>query len=303
MAERPNTYVPLPDAVTNADGLFRMKVPDRQQIMLLAKHDDQSLSATGAVSVYSSRRNIKNERSMIFTDRSIYRPGQTIQYKGICMSMDTGNNEYHSIANRNLTILFQDRNGKLIERQTHRTNDYGSFNGSVTAPRDRLMGTMSLRVENGPSGYAAISVEEYKRPKFQVKLEAPETPAKLNAKVTIKGNASAYTGAAINEAKVAWRVVRNVRYPVWWFSRCWWMPPQQGGSQEIAHGTSTTNANGTFSISFNATPDAQVPRESEPTFNYTIYADITDGTGETRSGSTRVNVGYTTLAASIAAPE
>ena len=298
-----NTYVPLPDAVTNADGLFRMKVPDRQQIMLLAKHDDQSLSATGAVSVYSSRRNIKNERSMIFTDRSIYRPGQTIQYKGICMSMDTGNNEYHSIANRNLTILFQDRNGKLIERQTHRTNDYGSFNGSVTAPRDRLMGTMSLRVENGPSGYAAISVEEYKRPKFQVKLEAPETPAKLNAKVTIKGNASAYTGAAINEAKVAWRVVRNVRYPVWWFSRCWWMPPQQGGSQEIAHGTSTTNANGTFSISFNATPDAQVPRESEPTFNYTIYADITDGTGETRSGSTRVNVGYTTLAASIAAPE
>ncbi len=298
-----NTYVPLPDATTDADGLFKMTVPDRQQIMLLAQHEDQSLSAASAVSSYINRRSKKNERTMMFTDRSIYRPGQTIQYKGVCMSMDTDTNDYHSIGNRDVTLLFSDRNGKLIERKKHRTNDYGSFNGSVTAPRDRLMGNMTLRVESGPSGATSVSVEEYKRPKFQVKLDAPEIAAKLNAKVEIKGNASAYTGAAINDAKVTWRVVRNVRYPVWWFSRCWWMPPQQGGSQEIAHGTSTTSANGTFKVTFKATPDLQVPKESEPTFRYTIYADVTDTTGETRSGNTSVNVGYTALTASITAPQ
>lgn len=298
-----NTYVPLPNVTTDADGLFKMTVPDRQQIILLAEHKGHSLAAASPVSSYTNRRNKKNERTMMFTDRSIYRPGQTIQYKGVCMSMDTDTNDYHSIGNRDVTLLFTDRNGKLIERKTHRTNDYGSFNGSVTAPRDRLMGNMTLRVENGPSGAASVSVEEYKRPKFQVKIDAPEIAPKLNAKVEIKGNASAYTGAAINDAKVTWRVVRNVRYPVWWFSRCWWMPPQQGGSQEIAHGTSTTSANGTFKITFKATPDRQVPRESEPTFSYTVYADVTDTAGETRSGSTSVNVGYTALTASITAPK
>ena len=298
-----NTYVPLPDATTDANGLFKMTVPDRQQIMLLAQHEDQSLAATNGVSSYLNRRSKQNERTMMFTDRSIYRPGQTVQYKGVCMSFNTDTNDYHSIGNRDVTLLFTDRNGKLIERQKHRTNDYGSFNGSVTAPRDRLMGNMTLRIENGPSGATSVSVEEYKRPKFQVKLDAPEIAAKLNAKVEIKGNATAYTGAAINNAKVTWRVVRNVRYPVWWFSRCWWMPPQQGGSQEIAHGTSNTSSNGTFKLTFKATPDLQVPKESEPTFNYTIYADVTDTTGETRSGSTSVNVGYTALTASITAPQ
>ena len=298
-----NRFVPLPNTTSDSDGLFKLNVPDHQQIMLLVNHEDQSLSTSTGITSYRNKPQTKREQTMLFADRAIYRPGQTIQYKGICMSFDTVTNDYHTLDNRNVTLVFSDRNGKEIELKQHRTNDYGGFHGSVTAPRDRLMGRMMLRVKNGPSGSAAVTVEEYKRPKFQVELEAPEQAAKLNADVQIVGSASAYTGAAINDAKVTWRVVRNVQYPVWWFSRCWWMPPQQGGSQEIAHGTTSTNSNGKFKITFKATPDRQVLKESEPTFRYTIYADVTDTTGETRSGDRDVNVGYTALSASITPPQ
>ena len=88
--------------------------------------------------------------------------------------------DYHVIAERGLSVIFADVNGKEIARQKTKTNDYGSFSGSFTAPRDRLMGRMSIRVDGEPRGQAALSVEEYKRPKFQVELAAPQTAARLN---------------------------------------------------------------------------------------------------------------------------
>ncbi len=163
------------------------------------------------------------------------------------------------------------------------------------------MGRMTLNVPDGPHGSTQVTVEEYKRPKFQVEIAAPKVAAKLGEIVKLQGKATAYTGAAINDAKVSWRVVRQVQYPIWWFWRCWWMPPQGGSSQEIAHGTMSTAANGTFDIQFTAKPDPSVLEESEPTFRYTIYADVTDTTGETRSAQRTVNVGYTALAASMSA--
>src|SRR5262249_22189137 len=125
----------------------------------------------------------------------------------------------------------------------------------------------------------------------------------LDALVKVSGKAAAYTGAAIDGAKVRWRVVRQVRYPIWWYWRCWWMPPNPGASQEIAHGTATTATNGTFDVEFPARPDLSVAPSSEPTFQFTVYADVTDTTGETRSASRTVNVGYTALAATLTADE
>ena len=66
-----------------------------------------------------------------------------------------------------MTVSFRDRNGKEIARQQHRANDYGSFSGKFNAPRDRVLGRMSLQVVTGPRGSSSINVEEYKRPKFE----------------------------------------------------------------------------------------------------------------------------------------
>ena len=298
-----NAYIPLPSVSTDRNGMFQIRGSDHQQLLLLATHRDQSLSSTNQLRPYVNPKPKPTEQTRFFTDRALYRPGQTIHYKGICIAVNSEQDDYQTISGRRVNVVFTDVNGKEIERVEHRTNDYGSFSGSVTAPRDRLMGRMSLRVPEGPRGSVQVTVEEYKRPKFEVQLDAPQVAAKLGSEVKLRGRATAYTGAAINDAKVHWRVVRKVQHPAWWFWRCWWLPPRGGSSQEIAHGTSATASNGTFEIGFTATPDLTVAPESEPTFRYIVTTDVTDPTGETRSAERTVNVGYTALSASLSADD
>jgi hypothetical protein len=294
-----NQLQPLPPQQTDENGHFQFSSDDHRQILLLAKHNGHALSSRNHLNSHHRSFVPPSEQTMFFTDRSLYRPGQTIQFKGICIDVDRERDRYQTISAREVSIVFIDSNGKEIERIKQRTNDYGSFSGSFTAPRDRLMGQMQIRVETGPPGAASVTVEEYKRPKFQVRLEPPREPAKLNRKVEIQGTAMAYTGAAINDATVRWRVVRQVEIPIWWRWSHWWMPPRGGESQEIAHGVATTSAAGTFDISFTAQPDPETDAESEPNFRFTIYADVTDTTGETRSNQRSINLGYTALRASL----
>ena len=297
--DRRNGYRELSTVRTDAEGRFSFPSSDRQRLVLLARHEGQSLSSSGQLFV---RGPVEPRRvqtlTRLFTDRALYRPGQTIRYKGICVRADREGNDYETISGRDVDVVFLDVNGKEIQRVTHRTGDYGSFSGSVTAPRDRLPGRMTLRVGN-PAGQVAVSVEEYKRPKFKVELEPPDSAAKLGETVELGGKAVAYTGAPIDGAQVRWRVVREVRFPPWWRWLSWRYPPQPGQRQEIAHGTTTTSAGGRFELEFVARPDESVARDAEPTFRFTVHADVIDSTGETRSDERSVNVGYTALQASL----
>jgi len=299
-----NRLSPISPVTTDGEGKFVFPAANRNRVLLHVAHGDQQLSSANYLGSHvQPDQNQVLTKTQFFTDRAIYRPGQTIRYKGICLLADQREDRYQTMPRTNVTVLFVDPNGKEIERVQHRTNDYGSFSGSVTAPRDRVAGQMLLRVESGPDGYAQVSVEEYKRPRFQVELAAPEQPAKLGGEVQLRGTATAYTGAAADGSAVTWRVVREVRFPPWWgWHRGWW-PPAQGERQEIAHGTATTSDQGTFEISFVAKPDASVPADSQPTFRYTVHADVTDSAGETRSSQKTINLGYTALAAEMTAEQ
>ncbi len=133
-------------------------------------------------------------------------------------------------------------------------------------------------------------------------MDTPKVAPKLNDKVSLVGHAMAYTGAAIDAANVKFRIVRQVRYPYWWG---WygWRTPRHEGSQEIAHGSLTTDAGGAFTIEFIAKPDLSVSEKDEPIFHYQVYADVTDSAGETRSDDRGVNVGYTALQATLTADD
>ena len=301
LRERNGRFSAGPSATTDDNGLFSLRSGAERGFLLYATHGDRELSASNEyyARVYNDRVG-PFEQTIFFTDRSLYRPGQTIRYKGLCVRIDQEEDDYDVVSNRSLTVTFHDSNGQEIERQNHRTNDYGSFSGSFTAPVDRLMGPMTI---HGPNGQTGFNVEEYKRPKFQVTLGPPATAAKLSSSVHLEGRATAYTGAAVGGAKIRYRVVREVRYPIWWQWAYWWFPPRPQESQEIEHGTSLTAADGTFPIEFVAKPDPSVPEEDEPTFQFTVYADVTDTTGETRSARRSVNVGYTALQASMTADE
>jgi hypothetical protein len=292
-----------PRLTTDPNGFFMMKPEQDRAYLFRARQNGRELATAQETWWYQGNPPQEQRpyaKTVFFTDRAIYRPGQTIQYKGICLWVDQAKDNYETLKGEQVTVVFQDGNGKEIARQSQRANDYGSFAGSFTAPRDRLMGQMLLRAEGRAGGAGLFRVEEYKRPKFEVRLDSPKTAPKLNELVSLTGHATGYTGAAVDGAEVKYRVVREVRMPWWWG---WWSRGPQGGSQDIAHGTARTETDGSFKIEFTAKPDPKVSETNEPTFVFQITADVTDGAGETRSADRGVRVGYTALEAMLSAED
>ncbi|MDD4870330.1 MAG: alpha-2-macroglobulin family protein [Kiritimatiellae bacterium] len=295
--DRVRTAVPN----TDENGFFSFKPQQHRGYFIRVRHNGQEVASVREYSSYHHGREHRNSQTIFFTDRAIYRPGQTIQYKGICVHVDQERNDYHLLSGQRVTVEFRDSNNKEIARQEHQCNDYGSFSGSFTAPRDRLMGSMTIRSQ-GPAGSTRVQVEEYKRPKFQVTLDAPKTAPRLNDKVSLQGKATAYTGAAVDGAQVKYRIVREIRWPDW-FYWCYWYRPRSLTSQEIAHGVVNTGVDGSFKIEFTAKPDLTVSEKDEPSFSYHVNADVTDTAGETRSALRIVNVGYSALKAGMSVEE
>ncbi len=251
---------------------------------------------------YINRKYAKNQPEanytcFLFTDRSIYRPGQPLFFKGIAIQYDNG---FSSILKKEkVSVELKDVNGQLIKTAEFITNDYGSFSGEFILPSNGLTGQFSLMAlsNNLPlSGYAGFSVEEYKRPKFETSFEPVTKSYTVNDDVTVKGTAMAYAGSTITDAQVSYRVKRVVYYPRWY---SWFYPYLRTSPQEIAHGETKTDASGKYEINFKALPDTTVDKKNMPSFSYEVTADVTDINGETRSATTVVTVGYHTLTANM----
>ncbi|MCB1203468.1 MAG: hypothetical protein KDN18_04350, partial [Verrucomicrobiae bacterium] len=284
---------------TDATGFFEEKAKDRA-VLFLARHEGAEI-ASEQMHLWRNQSEVDPVRTYLFTDRSLYRPGQTIRFKGIHFHAQTEKNDYRTLSNKKLTIRLRDVNGEEVEAIDVKTNDRGGFSGAFTAPKGRVTGRMTI--EEGAHGSVSISMEEYKRPKFQVSLNAPSDSPKLGEAVSLKGRADSYAGAPIDGAEVRWRVTREARWPGWLRWCGWFFPPASQGAREIANGVSKTATDGSFEIRFTAEPDLSVEEKAEPSFVFTIHADVTDTTGETRSGSKGVTVGYTALKAELSADE
>lgn len=228
----------------------------------------------------------------LFTDRSIYRPGQTVYFKGIVLARNSGRKSGQVQADYTTTILLRDANYKDADSLVVKTNEYGSFSGKFQLPLSGLNGQFLLYTRDN-RGNASIRVEEYKRPKFFVEYEPIKGSYRVNDKIRITGVAKAYAGNNIDGAQVKYRVVRQPRFIYSWMFWRWWQPPVQ--EMEIAHGELKTDADGKFTVEFTAIPDLKIDKKLEPVFDYTVYADVTDLNGETRSGEQSVSVSYKSL--------
>lgn len=235
--------------------------------------------------------------SFLFTDRSIYRPGQTVYFKGILM--ETFKNKSQVTPHQNVFVALHDANGQMVSELDFETNEFGAFNGEFILPNTGLTGQFYIRTYSAGllDNHSYFSVEEYKRPKFETKFKPITESFKVNDSVTIRGEALAFAGTNITDAKVVYRVHRKVQYPRWFY---WYRPQFRSEPQEIAHGETTTNTSGAFTINFKALPDTSVDKTNSPVFNYEITADVTDINGETRSATTVVHVGYHSFLATIA---
>jgi hypothetical protein len=299
--DRQGQRIPRGPFRTDEQGFFRTSVQAGFGSLLLARHNGQELSTLQDIYDHASHETEAQALTVFFTDRALYRPGQTIQYKGICVRVDTRQDEYRTLSGQTVVVALRDPNGREIARTAHRCNDYGSFSGSFTAPREGVLGSMTLHAIEGPAGGTDVQVEEYKRPRFQVTLDAPEIAPRLHDTVPVSGRAESYTGAAIDGAEVRYRVVRQVRWPIWrhWFSSRHLPVIQE--IQEIAHGVTRTDSRGHFTVEFTAKPDPQARMEDGIRFAFTLYADVTDGAGETRSVQRTVNIGFVALDAVVTA--
>ena len=230
----------------------------------------------------------KSINTRFFLDRAIYRPGQTIYFKGIMLQyMD---DSVSILANHSTKVTLYDHNFQKVKELELVTNEYGSFNGQFIAPNNGITGNMTIR---GYHGNISFSVEEYKRPKFEVEFLPISGSYKLGEKVTVKGKAKAYAGNNIDGAKVKYRIVRSATFPYWGY---WWRWSRPTSSTtEIKNGEILTDENGEFEVEFIALEDKSVARKMMPVFNYQIYADVTDINGETHSSEKSVSVGTRAL--------
>lgn len=275
---------------TDVDGKFNFKIEkDYYTYYVKVEHNGEVYDPSGGH--YSYRQYLPSGESTVtqfFTDRKIYRPGQSIYYKGIVVKYTGEKRELRK--NYSTTVYFYDVNSQEIAKQEVTTNEFGSFEGTFTAPFGVLTGQMRIQDSWGSTYFR---VEEYKRPKFNVEMDPVEGEFQLNDKITATGVAKAFAGNFIDGAEVKYRVTRNTTYSGWYYWWSWWRPYE--APKEIAKGELVTDENGSFKVEFEAKPDKSADPKNLPLFTYTIYADVTDINGETHSTQTSVIVGYQSL--------
>jgi hypothetical protein len=222
----------------------------------------------------------EQQKMAFFTDRSIYRPGQTVYYKALYL--DRNDEGYYLLKNKTVKVDFKNTNNKIIATQEHKTNEYGSIQGSFTVPQGLLNGMMSLTNQYGTQH---ISVEEYKRPTFELTLDAPTKNYRLNDSIRITGKASALAGYAIDNAKVQYRVTRYVQYRI----HRWWLPPidRHLREREIISGITSTDDKGELVIDFKAEASDV---DDNLIYQYVVSANVTDVNGETRHTDLSVRI-------------
>ncbi|RYY20880.1 MAG: hypothetical protein EOO36_02265, partial [Cytophagaceae bacterium] len=293
---------------TTADGIVELSKTLKQQERPLAAakiwRGTDTLLLQNLPGVHSQPIDNQPQRhAFLFTDRAIYRPGQTVYFKGILTQSQAANAKL--LTGQPVSVRLLDVNGQIAQTLTFTTSEYGSFSGSLVLPTGLLNGEMTLQTDNGSLSFA---VEDYKRPTFLVTLDSVPGRPQLGQPLTLAGRARAYAGPATDGGRVQYRVTRRELWALLeggFRGRSSYPPGGRGGNQEIAHGTTTTDAEGRFSVTFTppAVPQQPGRRGWEPGYLFEITADVTDAAGETRTGTRSVVIGRNPLSLQLSGPE
>lgn len=219
----------------------------------------------------------------IYTDRGIYRPGQTVYFKAIATATD--GKEAKLLTDRSIEFALRDVNGREISKQLLSVNEFGSVSGEYALPTNALNGTYTIRCSNG-SVY--FKVEEYKRPTFDIEFDKIDKTYSFGEEVSVKGRAKSFSGINLQGATVKYRITRQqFLWSIW-----------GGSSQQFDEGITTTNDDGYFEILF--TPEkADKGIASRQIYTFNIEARVTDINGETQSSVYTVAVGDVSMLLSL----
>ena len=268
---------------TDREGLATLPANSQVLAFQASRPGDTNAMLTNIYPMGSGRRPEKNPVEVsIFTDRGLYRPGQTIFFKGLAYVKDS--NDPHAVAGQTFTVTLYDANGKELAQKKFTTNDFGSFNGEFSIPKQTLSGV--FRLSTGQMS-VYIHVEEYKRPTFQAYFLPIKGDIAFGDSVTIQGKAATFSGVSLPSGDVTWRITRRP-FLLWRYFR-------PSAPTQVAEGSTTLSGDGTFNVSFRPQKEEDTNPYASAYQTYEVSATVTDSKGETQEANYTFSVGESSI--------
>ena len=282
-----NEIVQIDSVQTDTNGIAQIAANDKIRYFRAVNRDDKFTPLT---SIYLANNRFgesvtnseEKTQVVLFTDRGLYRPGQSVYFKGIAYS---GNKEDRVVLpNRAVKVILRDANHKEVVTRDFTTNEFGSFNGEFTLPRQGLNGRFTLSTENTT---VSLQVEEYKRPSFNIEISPIKGEITFCDSVKIEGKAQTYSGVALQAGKVSYRVLLRP------FRFFYYGVPSFAETQ-VLQGETTLDENGNFSFDF--VPEKQNGIQAWANYvSYEVSATVSDSKGETQETNSRFSVGSSSI--------
>ena len=268
---------------TDREGLATLPANSQVLAFQASRPGDTNAMLTNIYPMGSGRRPEKNPVEVsIFTDRGLYRPGQTIFFKGLAYVKDS--NDPHAVAGQTFTVTLYDANGKELAQKKFTTNEFGSFNGEFSLPKQTLSGV--FRLSTGQMS-VYIHVEEYKRPTFQAYFLPIKGDIAFGDSVTIQGKAATFSGVSLPSGDVTWRITRRP-FLSWRYFR-------PSAPTQVAEGSTTLSGDGTFNVSFRPQKEEDTNPYASAYQTYEVSATVTDSKGETQEANYTFSVGESSI--------
>ncbi len=252
------------------------------------------------------------------TDRPVYRPDQPVKFKFWVRHAKYDQQDRSAFAHQKFTVRITDAKGQKVFEENLESDEYGGIDGQYELPRDAALGVYQLQIVG--KGGGSFRVEEYKKPEFEVTVEAPDEPVMLGEKITAKILAKYYFGAPVANAKVKYKVLRSSHsqqwYPIgiwdwfygpgyWWFAYdytwypgwhewgCrrpigWWWPVRRDPPEVVLENEVEIGPDGTVSVEIDTALAKEIHGDTD--HSYEITAEVVDESRRTIVGKGKVLV-------------
>ncbi len=282
--------VPEKKAPTGSDGdleIMRWSGYGDQLIVLGEKNDDFIISDSYFYSNPDSKGQV-----YLHTDRPVYRPGQTVHYRGIVRRIGE-DGTYRNVTDDTVAVEITDARGRSVSKDTLALSDFGTFSGEIVLGEEPPLGDYQIQVHfDGAARWFSFAVEEYKKPEYEVTVTTDREQYTRGDRITASVRADYYFGEPVAGAQIEYFIYRSRFWRPWWYRSEWaylyegdergWYGG--GGSEMIHTGEGTLGADGTYRIEY--TTDKKAGED----YLYRIEARVVDASRRSVSGSASARV-------------
>lgn len=260
---------------------------------------------TPAKDIYLSRTRYYEQKDdkikhQLFTDRSIYRPGQTVHASAISYIVKKGLDASVPGKSMELNFILRDANGKQVAEQKATTDEYGTASVDFELPKEGQTGLYFISVNGTATKY--VRVEEYKRPTFEITFPKVNEKYNWGDTVVVKATAKTYSGVPVQGAKVEYQVTRR--------NQLWWWGAGSAG-QLVKTDSCVTREDGTFDVEIPLEASLSGKDEADMSefmriarfFNFEVSAIVTDISGESHEGVMSLPLGTKPTILTVNLPE